>query len=698
MFMVMALVLHQTSNTNATISNLVKISNAKIEYAHTMRDAIRQRQISLIYMLAINDPFERDEELMRFSEYTLPYRMAREALFQLPMDSREKAIHERLTMQTRVAQPLNQRASELLNLDTPEEEIRAAIEEAQASQQELFLILNELVLLQKEYGVKTAVTSQEAFSNSVKLILAIAALTFVISFVIAYYVSRYVAEKNKQLVEKNTELSRAYERAEEATRSKSAFLANMSHEIRTPLSAIIGFSELLHQNNQSRDERLASINTITRSGKHLLHLINDILDVSKIEAHKIDIEKIEVSLFAVLSDVGSLIRVQAEGKQLYFKLDYQFPLPVTFSSDPVRLKQILINICNNAVKFTNTGGVCFRVSCDSEREQLCFEISDTGIGIAEEKARQLFQPFSQADVSTTREYGGTGLGLFLSRQLAEMMGGCLEFDSTEGVGSSFTVCLPTGSLTDVKMVASAVEMPEMPATETTHEISMLDGVNILLAEDNHDNQRLFSLYLSGAGAKVTLADNGEQAVKKVRQENFDVVLMDMQMPVMGGIEAVSLIREEGFTLPIVALTANATSQARQECLDAGCNNFVTKPVEVDQLFGIISRHVKPTASAIGHESIKSMLNTEQGKRVVSKFVSGLPDTKKAIDEAMVRHDIEKLRDIFHQLKGVGGGVGFPMISQLAKDIEAPLRSENFEDIQNKVGEFNDICDRICAEG
>lgn len=505
-----------------------------------------------------------------------------------------------------------------------------------------------------------------------------------------------VEQQKIALHEQAAELEKAKDSALSSSKAKSMFLANMSHEIRTPLSAIIGFSELLQQGNQSPDESAASINTITRSGKHLLHVINEILDVSKIEARRIDIENIEVSIFSVFKDIEDIMRAQAEDKQLFFRVDYQFPLPVTIISDPVRLRQILINICSNAVKFTNEGEVCLRATYDTDRECIVFEVSDMGIGIPEEKIQQLFHPFSQADTSTTREYGGTGLGLFLSRQLAEMMGGTLELDSKEGVGSTFTITIPAGSLKNIKMLQSISDIPETLHVETTPTIIRLDAVNILLAEDNADNQRLFSLYLSGVGAKVTVVEDGEQALNKVRVQDFDIVLMDMQMPLMGGVEAVSRIRNEGFTLPIIALTANATNQAREECLGAGYNDFVTKPVELDQLFNVISKYVKLQEPEKDHGRTKSILDTEQGKRVVKMFLNGLPDMRKAIEAALASRDIETLNDLFHQLRGLGGAVGFPVITQLAKEIETPLASEDYDAIKNKVNEFNKICDRICS--
>ncbi|HIK90669.1 MAG TPA: response regulator [Planctomycetes bacterium] len=396
----------------------------------------------------------------------------------------------------------------------------------------------------------------------------------------------------------------AKEAAEAATLAKSEFLANMSHEIRTPMTAILGFSDVLLGEEglaEAPPERVKALETIQRNGKYLLQLINDILDLSKIEASKLEVEQIAWSPARLVDDVAALMRVRAVAKGLPLQIEYAGEIPETIQCDPTRLRQILINLVGNAIKFTETGQVRIvtrLAKSASGRPNLKIEVIDTGIGMTPDQMKSMFQPFTQADASTTREFGGTGLGLTISKRLAEMLGGDITISSCPGEGSTFTVTVETGPLDNVEMLHNVTEnlfeTSRKKSKATVDSAARLD-CRVLLAEDGPDNQRLISFVMKKAGAHVTIAENGRIAMNLVlaardRGESFDVILLDMQMPVMDGYEATRNLRAEGCTLPIIALTAHAMSHDRQKCIDAGCDDYTTKPINREQLISMVASY------------------------------------------------------------------------------------------------------------
>jgi len=388
--------------------------------------------------------------------------------------------------------------------------------------------------------------------------------------------------------------------AQAATRAKSEFLANMSHEIRTPMTAILGYTDLLAEENLDRDQYLSHVRTIQRNGRVLITLINDILDLSKIEAGKMNVEHTACSVWQIVEEVVSMVRVRAEQKGLELSVDFHYPLPAEVSTDPIRLRQILINLLGNAVKFTEAGSIRLEVSCHTTADQSRLELSvhDTGIGMNQEQLARLFSPFAQADSSTTRRFGGTGLGLVISRRLAQMLGGDIEVTSVEGEGSTFTAWIDPGVLDSVPMLDGPPEGPRHETdsdTDTDHRDISLHG-RVLLAEDGPDNQRLISLLLRKAGLEVDIAENGEVALDLVAQSQrearpYEVILMDIQMPRLDGFQTTATLRRRQWTGPIIALTANAMSGDRQRCLDAGCDDYLTKPINRTDLLKTVARHL-----------------------------------------------------------------------------------------------------------
>ncbi len=504
--------------------------------------------------------------------------------------------------------------------------------------------------------------------------------------------------------------------AEAKNEAKSQFFASMSHEFRTPITAILGYSEAARVGSLAKEEILKNVEIIERGGKHLLQLVNDILDLSKIDAQKFEVEKIDVSIADLLRDIDDYFSILAAKNSILFAIDCQFPLPSTIFSDPTRLKQILLNICGNAVKFTEQGSVSVKVSCNKYAQKIMFAVKDTGIGLRPEQVNKLFSAFTQVDASTTRNFGGTGLGLHLSKQIAEKLGGDIAVTSEYGKGSTFTVTVSTGKLHHAswlselpngrREIIESIEVPKLsghvlyaednPQNQeliatlikqtgctidtvsngqkaleyamrnqydlifTDIRMPMLDGVEltkallannadllvvaitaaasddeieefkaigfkqilrkpldrrilysamshylpaktnngaaqypqkvrrVLLAEDNLDNQGLIKLHLKNAGCETVIANDGLDALGEVyKQGEFDLVLMDMQMPHMNGMTAVRYLRDKGYHKPIYSLTADETPAAIQECLDAGCNGYLSKPLDTDQLIAVI---------------------------------------------------------------------------------------------------------------
>ncbi len=400
-------------------------------------------------------------------------------------------------------------------------------------------------------------------------------------------------------------LSKAKEAAEAANRAKGEFLANMSHEIRTPMTAIMGFAETLRTEgdlSKAPPQRIEAIDTITRNGEHLLNLINDILDLAQIDTGKLNIDQGACLPSQVVSEVASSMKMQVDAKGLSLRTEFDGEIPESIQSDPNRLRQILINLVGNAVKFTDTGSirVVTRLSGRSSADpKMHFEVTDTGIGMSEEQTSDLFKPFSQVDSSTTRKFGGTGLGLAISKSLAEMLGGDINVRSSPGKGSTFTLTISTGSLEGVKLTDDPAETEchtqQDDKSPVQHDTKL--DCRILLAEDGPDNQRIISFVLKKAGAEVTVADNGQVALDCVQAAQdegnpFDVILMDMQMPVMDGYDATKNLRAEEYTKPIIALTAHAMKGDRQKCLDVGCDDYMTKPIDRGKLVELVAKYAQ----------------------------------------------------------------------------------------------------------
>ncbi len=486
-----------------------------------------------------------------------------------------------------------------------------------------------------------------------------------------------IVELDSVVATRTAEAIAARDEAVAASQAKTAFLANMSHEIRTPLASIIGFAELLLDDTMgvSRDEALR---TIMNNGRHLLEIISDILDVSKIEADGLELDPGELCLPALLRETEQLIGPRAREKGLQFRLDAELPLPARLHSDDVRLKQVLINFCSNAVKFTAQGSVTLRARADATTGWLDLSVVDTGIGLTPEQCARLFQPFTQADASTTRRFGGTGLGLFICKRLAQMMGGDVDVSSEPGRGSCFTLHLPLDTMAASGWIDERARWADegLPREPDVVSLPSLRG-EVLLAEDGEDNQRLIAAHVEGTGAGLTVVGNGELAVQHALASDYDLVLMDIQMPVMDGVSAVKLLREAGYGGPIVALTANVMRADIETYREIGCDDVLAKPIDRARLYGVLARHLRAAADTAAPDSRDARLDAVV-QRLATAFRHDLPTTIQALEQAVRERHWAELRHLAHRIKGLAGSIGFPHLTALAAPVEEHLRTGDFD--------------------
>ncbi len=410
----------------------------------------------------------------------------------------------------------------------------------------------------------------------------------------------------------NVALELARDEAQEASQSKSEFLANMSHEVRTPMTAIMGFTDVLLAEAESQPvpgSWSESLGIVRRNGEHLMAILNDILDLSKVEAGRLVLEQIEFSLPQLIKDVLELMSARASEKSLELDVQLAGPIPANLRGDPTRLRQVLLNLIGNATKFTDVGSVTLLIGAEQGAfgKRIWFTVRDTGIGMTPDQLEHIFEPFSQADGSTTRKYGGTGLGLAISRRLVRKMGGEIEAESTPNVGTQLRFYLPVEQDAEVCWVERLDVSDGSADRKPRSTVGRVLKGRVLFADDGADNRRLVSHVLRRAGLQVTVVENGKEAVERAREaqgagESFDVILLDMQMPVLDGYQATRALRDGGYVGPIAALTANAMQGDRERCLAEGCDEFLTKPIVIPRLLETLAHmldrghQVKPTTT------------------------------------------------------------------------------------------------------
>ena len=503
-------------------------------------------------------------------------------------------------------------------------------------------------------------------------------------------IERHIAERAQE--QHRIELSESLRRETIANKAKSSFLANMSHEIRTPMTAILGYADMLTRPNISTAEQQEWATQTRRSAEHLLGLLNDILDLSKIEAGELTISHETFLLSDILDDVTSVLRPFASEKMLDLRVNRSFRSDLKLHSDPTRLRQVLINLVHNAIKFTDYGSITINAhedvadTPDGQESRLNFAVIDTGVGVPPEKLEDIFRPFSQIKQSQPSAGGGVGLGLTICRHLVNMLGGTLSARNIEQGGSEFVFDILASESSELNPSKSfaAEDDPSL-------EHAALDHSRVLVVDDNPDNQRIIRFLLDEMNIEVTQAMNGQEAVDITLSlnpgSNFDAVLMDIQMPVLDGYSATRIMRENGVDIPIIALTAHAMAEDKARCLIVGCNDYVSKPIVPDSLYHSLAKLISKKSQEPQQKSVEfpadehqplisTMAGNEKFRPLLESYLESLEASLSNLNEFIGAQDWSSVQSLAHRLRGTGTSHGFPMITEAAGECEDLIRNDS----------------------
>ncbi len=651
-----------------------------------LRQAVQTRYILLHEMLDEKDYFNRDELYEEFDRQASNFLVAKEHLLALSLGNDDLRLWDKVRPLATHHNINQKRVVELLLEGKREQGKNLMINEVLKTKTAILKILHQMLEQQNHRAGDEFVKLEAEQHKNFVIITMLSGFAFFISIGIVVFIVRATTRIQKDLLKADD--------ARIANRMKSEFLANMSHEIRTPLTSILGYSAIAINSNTDENDRRECMKSVMSNGEHLLGVINEILDLSKIESGKLETEIEEVAVFELLHGVADVVRPKVQEKNIRFGINYRFPLPGLICTDPVRIKQILLNIINNAVKFTEQGHVYVNVWCESHAGKIFFEVEDTGIGIHPDQMESVFKAFGQANKSTTRKYGGTGLGLTLSRRLARILGGDLVVTSMPGQGSTFLIEIDAGELEDVEFVyhddfhGVEIQAEAEPAPALTGKV--------LLVDDVEDNRKLVSYLVHNSGAEVDTAENGQQALEMLQFQNYDLILMDMQMPVMDGIEATRQIRERGLDIPVVALTANAFREAREQCEQVGVDGFLSKPIDVKVLNSVLVMFLEEgTGDGEPLGSICSDFAKDPELRdIVEQFVATLPDDMVRMEGLYHRKEWHALTDALHSLKGTSGNMGFIEISEYVATMEKSMNAERYSELGEQLLELQSLIVRI----
>lgn len=503
---------------------------------------------------------------------------------------------------------------------------------------------------------------------------------------VIYASARDVTERKSD----EANITRLREEAEEANRAKSEFLARMSHEIRTPLNVIIGMGDLLDRTPLTAEQR-QYVRIFQRAGSTLLALINDILDLAKVESGRMTLEELEFEVAGALESSAEMLSEQAKAKGLTLRVEIGAGTPRRVKGDPDRLRQVLINLVSNAVKFTTRGRVTIRVEPEGENDLLRFSVADTGIGIPPDKLEMIFDAFTQADASTTRQYGGTGLGLAICKRLVDLLGGRIWVESTPGAGATFTFTanLPDageGLLPHLAPVSEPVAVPHAPQEAAQ------PGTRILVVDDSDENRFLVAEYLRDTRAHLEFAADGAEAFEKFQASLFDLVFMDLQMPIMDGYEATRRIRaweqeQQRQPTPVIALTASAMESELHRSLEAGCTAYLRKPVRLATLLDAVHRYAPPAERIVVRPDARL-------RQVIPAYLKNRRRDLDKIAAALDHGDYAAIRDIGHKMSGTGGGYGFPQVTRIGRCLETAAKQKNAARIRLHLTELQRFLEQV----
>lgn len=532
-------------------------------------------------------------------------------------------------------------------------------------------LAQQVLQLQQKRELKKLETTKTDQQRNFLLLALVLTLLLLFSIYRRYLETRVTTELEKRVRQRTQELELTAQDLTQANQIKSQFLANMSHEIRTPLTAIVGHAEAIIHNDVEQEHLIKEVDIIHGNSLHLLELINDILDLSKIEAEKFQLELRPQNLENIIQELADMFSEQALKKGLGFSIEHQLSMPFVINVDGRRLRQILINLCSNAVKFTPQGNVTLSIHwCDSS---LSFAVKDTGIGLAADQIQQVFEIFTQADSTISRRFGGSGLGLSLSNQLAKLMGGNITLQSELGKGSCFLFSLPCSVITENILVKNIGNHSVLPIASQKAE--QVTG-KILLAEDHDDNRRLIARLLEGLGLEVLCAKNGIEAIELCKQHKPPLLLLDIQMPEMDGVTAFTQLRALGFSQPIYALTANAMSHEISQYLALGFTGHLKKPIERVSFINTIAQHYTNINAS------ESTLYVESMSTLIDDFKTSLEAEKKILTDYLTSNNKkqESLAIAVHRISGAGQMFGFTELSQIAKELDCYLKNTKAVDV------------------
>lgn len=489
----------------------------------------------------------------------------------------------------------------------------------------------------------------------------------------------------------------AKQAAEAAMHSKSQFIANVSHEIRTPLTAIIGFADALREEGTLQPAQNHCLDVILNNGRHLLTIINQILDLAKIDAGALTVELGRCDLIHLIEDLLLMFAPTVSEKSLYLNASYQWPLPRHITTDPLRLKQILINLLGNAIKFTSSGGITLGVSWSEHSKRVQFSITDTGIGMTLEQQQNLFTPFYQANDSITRTFGGTGLGLSISHRLVKALGGTIEVKSELGHGSTFSFSVESHQSGDCTMI-SQPPADEQPTSIQGPQPPILTG-KILFADDALDNRRLVEHLLRKTGSEITMVENGQEAIEAVLRERFDLILMDVQMPLVDGLSATRTIREAGVTTPVIALSAGAMMSDIERALEAGCNLHLSKPFDRSKFYETLAQFMLPASPQENRKDAPPLTSElpegdSEMDTLIEEFVRGLVARVAEIEHAVDSQEYERISALAHKLKGSAGMYGYPDLSRAAYELEKAAKQKDMSLVRSSADDIRVMTQRV----